>query len=106
MALAELHRAGRAAQPARSAMGMVDEKSVSRRRDGRLAVVRHGLDAVLSGQALAHRGRVPRGRTDRHRRAHDGVEPVGNSPDEFANYLRADIARWARVAQSTGIRVD
>jgi tripartite-type tricarboxylate transporter receptor subunit TctC len=35
-----------------------------------------------------------------------GAEPVGNSPEEFGSYLRDDMARWAKVAQSTGIKVD
>lgn len=35
-----------------------------------------------------------------------GFEPVGSSPDEFARFLRADIARWAGVIRSAGVRVD
>jgi tripartite-type tricarboxylate transporter receptor subunit TctC len=33
-----------------------------------------------------------------------GLEPVGNPPDEFATKVRAEIARWAKVAKQAGIR--
>jgi len=32
-----------------------------------------------------------------------GVEPVGNPPEEFAAYIRAEIAKWARVVKAAGI---
>lgn len=32
-----------------------------------------------------------------------GAEPVGNSPDEFAAWLREDIARWARIVKEAKI---
>lgn len=35
-----------------------------------------------------------------------GADPVGNTPEQFATFLRADIARWAKLAQSTSIKVD
>ncbi|MBI3937434.1 MAG: tripartite tricarboxylate transporter substrate binding protein, partial [Betaproteobacteria bacterium] len=36
----------------------------------------------------------------------DGAEPVGNSPQEFAAVIRADIAKWARVIKAAGITPD
>ena len=36
--------------------------------------------------------------------AHDGAEPVGSSPQEFAVHLKAEHAKWARIVQQTGIR--
>ena len=35
-----------------------------------------------------------------------GAEPVGNAPDQFGAYLRADLARWAKLARTTNIKVD
>jgi tripartite-type tricarboxylate transporter receptor subunit TctC len=35
-----------------------------------------------------------------------GIEPVGNTPDQFAAQIRADLARWAQVVKQAGIRVD
>jgi tripartite-type tricarboxylate transporter receptor subunit TctC len=42
----------------------------------------------------------------RERLAGQGAEPVGNTPDEYAVLLKADLARWARVVKSAGIRAD
>jgi tripartite-type tricarboxylate transporter receptor subunit TctC len=33
-----------------------------------------------------------------------GAEPVGDTPDEFAAFLKADMARWGKIIQEKGIR--
>jgi tripartite-type tricarboxylate transporter receptor subunit TctC len=33
-----------------------------------------------------------------------GYEPVGNTPDEFAARIKTEIATWARIIRSAGIR--
>ena len=33
-----------------------------------------------------------------------GADPVGSSPQEFAAFFRAEIAKWTRIVQSAGIR--
>ena len=38
------------------------------------------------------------------RLAKDGIEPVGNSPDEFAEQIKADIARWAKIVKAAGVK--
>jgi tripartite-type tricarboxylate transporter receptor subunit TctC len=35
-----------------------------------------------------------------------GIEPVGNSPEEFEAFIRSEIARWSKVAKAAGIRLD
>ena len=35
-----------------------------------------------------------------------GIEPVGNSPAEFTEQVRADLARWAGVVKAANVRVD
>jgi tripartite-type tricarboxylate transporter receptor subunit TctC len=35
-----------------------------------------------------------------------GAEPVGNTPEEFAAYLKAEIAKWGKVIKESGARVD
>lgn len=35
-----------------------------------------------------------------------GAMPVGNTPEEFAAFIRAESARWAKVVKSAGIRAD
>jgi tripartite-type tricarboxylate transporter receptor subunit TctC len=36
----------------------------------------------------------------------DAAEPAGTSPEEFGAFLKAEIARWTRVAQAANIKVD
>ena len=33
-----------------------------------------------------------------------GIEPAGNSPEEFAQLLHADIEKWIRVTREAGIK--
>ena len=36
----------------------------------------------------------------------EGAEPVGNSPDEFASQIRAELSRWQKLVDATGIKAD
>jgi tripartite-type tricarboxylate transporter receptor subunit TctC len=36
----------------------------------------------------------------------DGGETVGNTPEEFAAVIRADLKKWGKVVKDAGIRVD
>jgi tripartite-type tricarboxylate transporter receptor subunit TctC len=38
--------------------------------------------------------------------AAEGGEAVGNSPDEFARWLKAEIAKWTRVVKEANIRAE
>jgi tripartite-type tricarboxylate transporter receptor subunit TctC len=42
----------------------------------------------------------------RQRLASQGAEPLTSTPDEFATYLRAEIAKWAKVVKDSGMKVD
>lgn len=42
----------------------------------------------------------------RERLAAQGAEPAGNTPEEYAASLEADLARWAKVVKTAGIRAD
>ncbi|MBM3342045.1 MAG: tripartite tricarboxylate transporter substrate binding protein [Betaproteobacteria bacterium] len=35
-----------------------------------------------------------------------GLEPVGNSPEVFSAYFRAEVAKWAKVIRSAGISIN
>ena len=41
----------------------------------------------------------------RERYAVLGIEPVGNSPEEFAAQMRADLARWGEVVKQASIKL-
>lgn len=40
------------------------------------------------------------------RLAAEGTEPVGNTPEQFAQTVRNDIAKWAKVVKASGARPD
>jgi tripartite-type tricarboxylate transporter receptor subunit TctC len=42
----------------------------------------------------------------REKMIHLGAEPVGNTPAEFATYIRAEAGKYARVIKASGARVD
>ena len=42
----------------------------------------------------------------RERLATQGGDPVTDTPEEFAAFLKADIAKWAKVVKESGARVD
>ncbi|HEX3169075.1 MAG TPA: tripartite tricarboxylate transporter substrate binding protein, partial [Burkholderiales bacterium] len=33
-----------------------------------------------------------------------GFEPVGGTPAEFSAYIKAEIAKWAKVIKAAGIK--
>lgn len=35
-----------------------------------------------------------------------GIEPVGNTPQQFAEYIRTEIVRWGKVIREANIRAD
>lgn len=35
-----------------------------------------------------------------------GLEPVGDAPEEFARFQRAEIAKWTKIAKDVGARAD
>jgi tripartite-type tricarboxylate transporter receptor subunit TctC len=42
----------------------------------------------------------------RTRMAGFGFEPIGNTPEEFAAFVKEDIARWAKLVKETGAKVE
>lgn len=42
----------------------------------------------------------------RQRFAAVGAEPVGNSPEEFGSFIRAELKKWEKVVRATGVKVD
>jgi tripartite-type tricarboxylate transporter receptor subunit TctC len=35
-----------------------------------------------------------------------GLEPAGGTPEAFAEFVKGDIARWAKVIRESGVRVE
>jgi tripartite-type tricarboxylate transporter receptor subunit TctC len=49
---------------------------------------------------------IARSREFRARLEGLGADIIADTPDEFTAYLRAEIAKWARVVERTGVRLD
>jgi len=50
--------------------------------------------------------RATRDADTRKRLIEQGAAPVGNTPEEFTNLLREEVARWAEVVKVSGARAD
>lgn len=59
---------------------------------------------VLVARLNAEIGRALETGEVRQRLASLGVEPAGGSPEEFAAYLREEIAKWSRLIRETGFK--
>ena len=59
-----------------------------------------GVVATLSKEIVAIM-RVP---DVREKMLAQGFEPVGDAPEEFAKFIREEIARWEKVVKSAGIK--
>jgi len=35
-----------------------------------------------------------------------GIEPVGNTPEQFAAQIREDLARWEKVVRQAGVKLE
>jgi len=42
----------------------------------------------------------------RDKLSHQGADPVGSTPEELAEYMRAETAKWAPVVRASGATVD
>jgi tripartite-type tricarboxylate transporter receptor subunit TctC len=40
------------------------------------------------------------------RLAGDGVEAVGTTPEQFAAYLKQEVAKWGKVVKASGAKAD
>ena len=35
-----------------------------------------------------------------------GIQPLGNTPEQFAAYIKSEITKWAPVVKASGAKVD
>jgi tripartite-type tricarboxylate transporter receptor subunit TctC len=56
------------------------------------------------GKLSADSNGVLADREVRSRMRASGADPSGNTPDEFARFIRADQAKWAKLMREAGIK--
>lgn len=65
-----------------------------------------GTPRTILGKANAELNRALKSPALGQRFAAVGLEPAGTTPEEFANHLRAEIAKWRKVVESANIRIE
>ncbi|MFM9888975.1 MAG: tripartite tricarboxylate transporter substrate binding protein [Burkholderiales bacterium] len=65
-----------------------------------------GTPADILAMLNAHVAKIMQSPEMRARMHDDGLVPVGGSREQFAHHIKAEIAKWARVIQASGARVD
>jgi len=65
-----------------------------------------GIPREIAMKISADIARVLKAPEMRDRFIAQGADPVGSTPDEFATYMRAETAKWARLVKASGARAD
>jgi tripartite-type tricarboxylate transporter receptor subunit TctC len=65
-----------------------------------------GVPAAIAGRIAADAARAMSTRETRERMAALGAEPEPMTPDAFAEYVDADIAKWQRVVRERNITLE
>ena len=65
-----------------------------------------GTQSEIVGTLARAIARAARDSEVRKRMLEQGAAPVGNTPEEFAKLLRAEVARWAEVVKASGARAE
>ena len=68
--------------------------------------VRAGTPRALVAKLNAELNRVLQLPDVRERMAALGLEPAGGTPEAFGEFVKEDIARWAKVIKAANVRAD
>jgi tripartite-type tricarboxylate transporter receptor subunit TctC len=61
---------------------------------------------AIVAQLSRDANRVLGERETRERMETLGAEPAGNAPEEFARFIRADLAKWTRLSREAGLKLE
>jgi tripartite-type tricarboxylate transporter receptor subunit TctC len=65
-----------------------------------------GAPREAVSRLAAEIGRILRAPELKERFFVQGAEPVGNTPEEFAAFVRSEIAKWKKVVEASGMRAE
>ena len=97
---------------ARRATGLPDIPAIAETLPGYEAIQWYGLLAPagtpreIVARAQAEIARILLLPEMKERLAADGADAVGNRPEEFAAYIRAELAKWGKVVKTGGIKLE
>ena len=63
-----------------------------------------GVPAAIVAKIHRDAAQILRSAEMREKFAADGAEPVGNTPDEFTQFIRRELEKWGRVTQAAGLK--
>jgi tripartite-type tricarboxylate transporter receptor subunit TctC len=63
-----------------------------------------GTPKEIVARLAAEIGRIMQTPEVKDRLAGEGAEAIGNSPDRFAAFVKAEVAKWTKVIRSAGIK--
>ncbi|MEO7726327.1 MAG: tripartite tricarboxylate transporter substrate binding protein [Burkholderiales bacterium] len=97
---------------ARRATGLPDIPAIAETLPGYEAIQWYGVLAPagtareIVGKLQAEISRILMLPEVKERLAADGADAVGNRPDEFAAYVRKELAKWGKVVKTGGIKLE
>jgi tripartite-type tricarboxylate transporter receptor subunit TctC len=65
-----------------------------------------GLPPEVAARIAGEVARVLKTPEMRDRFIQQGADPVGSTPEEFGQYMRAETAKWAKVVKALGVTAD
>jgi tripartite-type tricarboxylate transporter receptor subunit TctC len=65
-----------------------------------------GTPASVINRVNAEVGKILQTREAIDRLATEGSEPIGGTPEYFADYLKAQTAKWSKIVKESGAKVD
>ena len=69
-------------------------------------VARSGTPAAAVLRVHAEIGKIVQLQDIKDRWAVLGAEPLHNTPEQFAAFLKADVGKWAKVVREAGVKID
>jgi tripartite-type tricarboxylate transporter receptor subunit TctC len=65
-----------------------------------------GLPAPIVGRLSAEIMKIVQMPEMQERIVKDGSDPVGSTPEQFAAFIRSEMAKWGKVVRESGARID
>jgi tripartite-type tricarboxylate transporter receptor subunit TctC len=69
-------------------------------------LVPKGTPAEIVNRLNTELAKILRSPEMRERMAALGADPVGNTPEEFGAFIRAEMARWGKIIKAKGVRAE